>query len=86
MKILGYIKMYNVTCWLVNGGWSLWGQFSECSVTCNGGTKFRTRICNNPTPDPEGIACNTSEATEILPCSEQQCPSKNVHQLLIGCV
>lgn len=60
---------------IVNGGWSLWGQFSECSVTCNGGTKFRTRICNNPTPDPEGIPCNTSEATEILPCSEQQCPT-----------
>lgn len=60
---------------IVNGGWSLWGQFSECSVTCNGGTKFRTRICNNPTPDPEGIPCNTSEATEIVPCNAQQCPT-----------
>lgn len=60
---------------IVNGGWSLWGQFSECSVTCNGGTTFRTRTCNNPTPDPEGITCNTSEATEILPCNKQHCPT-----------
>lgn len=60
---------------IVNGGWSLWGQFSECTVTCNGGTQFRTRFCNNPTPDPEGIPCNTSEGTELLSCHEQQCPT-----------
>lgn len=71
---------------IVNGGWSLWGQFSECSVTCNGGTKFRTRICNNPTPDPEGISCNTSEATEISPCSEQQCPTCPIFKRTFGAI
>lgn len=76
IKILSNINY--VICSLVNGGWSLWGQFSECTVTCNGGTQFRTRFCNNPTPDPEGIPCNTSEGTELLSCHEQQCPSKNV--------
>ena len=23
-----------------------WGNWSECSVTCGNGTKFRTKMCN----------------------------------------
>ncbi|XP_062570057.1 uncharacterized protein LOC134232121 [Saccostrea cucullata] len=60
---------------IVNGGWSSWSQFSECSVSCNGGTKVRTRVCNSPSPDPEGMPCNASDAIEHVSCNTEKCPS-----------
>lgn len=60
---------------IVNGGWSPWSEFSECTVSCNGGTKFRNRICNSPKPDPDGIPCNLPDATQHVPCNEEKCPS-----------
>ncbi|XP_061173454.1 sushi, von Willebrand factor type A, EGF and pentraxin domain-containing protein 1-like [Saccostrea echinata] len=59
----------------VNGGWSTWGSYSECSVSCGGGQKSRTRLCNSPTPDPDGIPCNSSESTETTLCNTVICPS-----------
>nr|XP_022288701.1 sushi, von Willebrand factor type A, EGF and pentraxin domain-containing protein 1-like isoform X2 [Crassostrea virginica] len=59
---------------IVNGGWSAWSPFTECSVSCNGGTKTRTRICNSPLPDPNGVPCNASEATDHVTCHEEKCP------------
>lgn len=60
---------------IVNGGWSSWSQFSECSVSCNGGTKVRSRVCNSPLPDPEGMPCNASDAIERVSCNTEKCPS-----------
>lgn len=60
---------------IVNGGWSPWNEFSECTVSCNGGTKFRKRTCNSPRPDPDGIPCNVSDAIQRVPCNEEKCPS-----------
>ena len=32
----------------VDGGWSTWSSYSECSRTCGGGVTAQERLCNNP--------------------------------------
>ena len=70
--------MINFTDDIVNGGWSEWGNWDTCSVSCDGGTQRRTRECNNPTPEHQGNSCDfdRSNNTETRTCAEQNCPSK----------
>ena len=42
---------------VVDGGWSNWSEFSDCSVTCGSGTQFATRECTNPEPMNNGTQC-----------------------------
>jgi len=44
---------------LVDGGWSDYGPWSECSQTerCGNGTMERYRTCNNPASDHGGAEC-----------------------------
>ncbi|KAJ8300327.1 hypothetical protein KUTeg_021846 [Tegillarca granosa] len=60
---------------IVNGSWSAWGPWSsECLPTCNIPTRNRTRICDNPPPDPDGAPCEGVDSLEeACPC--QACPS-----------
>ncbi|XP_065057280.1 coadhesin-like [Rhopilema esculentum] len=52
---------------IINGGYSLWSSWSECSKTCGGGTRLRNRACKEPEPLNGGQDC-----TELGPSDETQ--------------
>ena len=57
----------------VDGGWSEFGDWSECSAECGGGTQTRTKLCNNPAPAHGGADCE-GEDYETQECNTQECP------------
>lgn len=59
-------------CCAVDGKWSPWGQWSDCSVSCNSGTRKRLRLCDSPKPDCKGLPCPGNN-TEIENCNVQPC-------------
>ena len=59
----------------VDGGWSVFGDWSECSTTCGGGTRIRIRSCTNPAPD-YGADCVGEEKETDQNCNPQDCPGK----------
>ena len=48
-----------------------WTEWSDCDLTCGGGTKYRNRTCNGPYFG--GVPCNGSNISSEL-CSQQPCP------------
>lgn len=56
---------------VVNGEWSEWSEYGECSVECGGGVQIRTRDCNNPAPENGGLDCvgNSTETQECNTCA-----------------
>ncbi|XP_031562557.1 uncharacterized protein LOC116298302 [Actinia tenebrosa] len=44
---------------IVNGSYSDWSGFGECSKSCKGGTRRRTRTCTNPSPLNGGRNCSS---------------------------
>lgn len=52
----------------VNGGWSSWNHWSECSVRCAKGLQRRNRLCNNPSPLNGGAPC-LGEAVQRILCN-----------------
>ena len=59
----------------VDGGYSDFGDWSECSAECEGGTQTRTRTCTNPSPDHGGADC-VGDSSETRTCNTHPCPSK----------
>ena len=60
---------------IVDGGWSVWHDWGACSVTCDNGTRTRTRTCDNPPPANRGDDCQGS-AQQTSECVMNQCPGK----------
>uniref|UniRef100_A0A8C0J3R3 Complement factor properdin n=1 Tax=Chelonoidis abingdonii TaxID=106734 RepID=A0A8C0J3R3_CHEAB len=61
-------------CCPVMGGWSAWGPWSSCSVTCAEGVRKRIRSCTEPAPICGGSCPGPS--TDTLPCDTNKiCPT-----------
>ena len=58
---------------LVNGGYSLWSKWGQCSKSCGTGEQSRSRSCTNPTPVGSGKPCEGA-ANEIQQCFTTACP------------
>ena len=52
----------------VDGDWTSWSDWSECSISCNGGTRIRTRTCSDPLPSCGGEEC-PGDNTESEDCN-----------------
>ncbi|XP_076871309.1 semaphorin-5B isoform X2 [Brachyhypopomus gauderio] len=56
----------------VNGAWSCWSSWSECSTSCGGGHYQRSRTCSNPAPAHSGDLCTGLHSEEAL-CNTHVC-------------
>ena len=62
--------------YLVDGNWSKWGKWSDCSAKCGGGTRKRRRRCNNPKPKKGGKKCS-GKNRELEKCNTFSCWGKS---------
>ncbi|XP_078346362.1 uncharacterized protein LOC144631716 isoform X2 [Oculina patagonica] len=58
----------------VNGGYSDWGAYDQCSKTCGGGVQTRRRSCTNPPPSNGGEDCSgLGPDSSTRECNNQEC-------------
>ena len=65
---------------LVPGGYTPWGDWEECSVTCGAGSQSRSRSSTDPSPEHGGttfLEQGLGEATEDQACDAGPCPGNN---------
>ena len=65
----------NIFLQTVNGGFTEWTEFEECSKTCGDGKQERTRSCTNPEPKHGGQECDGPVLDERK-CNVRPCPGK----------
>ena len=73
-------KFYSLFFNSVPGGYTPWGDWEECSVTCGAGSQSRSRSCTDPSPEHGGPTCleqGLGEATEDQACDAGPCPGNN---------
>ncbi|XP_078375584.1 coadhesin-like [Oculina patagonica] len=59
----------------VDGGYTEWGDWTDCPVTCGGGSQMRRRFCTNPPPSGGGNNCQIlGPPVEVQRCNENPCP------------
>ena len=70
-------------CWslrdifAVNGGYSAWTAYGDCSKTCGGGEQTRERTCTNPPPQYGGKDCSElGPSSSTRSCNDGKCPGK----------
>lgn len=63
------------------GVWGTWGNYSDCTQTCGGGVKTRSRSCIGGVVG--GPGCKESNQEESI-CNSNQCPGKWSDWVLSG--
>ena len=61
---------------VVDGNFTPWSNWSQCSKSCGGGQRKRTRSCSNPPPSRCGKTC-VGDNEEVANCNTQACPGKD---------
>ncbi|XP_070536311.1 A disintegrin and metalloproteinase with thrombospondin motifs 18-like isoform X2 [Ptychodera flava] len=61
----------------IDGGWSGYSEYGECSRSCGGGVSFKERFCNNPRPQYGGKYCE-GKTRDYQMCNIQECPEGDV--------
>lgn len=69
------MSLYCVPVGVVDGGWTRWTEWNECSVTCGNGTQSRLRTCTDPVPMYGGKDCR-GESLQVRNCFPRHCPGK----------
>ncbi|NWQ77372.1 HMCN1 protein, partial [Columbina picui] len=57
----------------VDGNWSEWGLWEECSRSCGQGNRTRSRTCSSPAAQHGGRPCPGSALDSVL-CNGRPCP------------
>ena len=59
----------------VHGGWSQWNEWGPCSLTCEGGSQVRSRVCDRPKPVNGGAQCTSDGSLAIVTqiCNSDMC-------------
>ncbi|XP_027202897.2 A disintegrin and metalloproteinase with thrombospondin motifs 20-like isoform X2 [Dermatophagoides pteronyssinus] len=63
----------------INGGWSEWSSWSECSLSCGGGIRKSRRDCTNPNPQYGGKFC-LGERIRYESCNLEPCPYQSRYE------
>ncbi|XP_052234837.1 coadhesin-like isoform X3 [Dreissena polymorpha] len=73
-----YTVCLNEPCSVIDGGWSTWGSWQSCSVSCGVGRKLMSRTCTSPSPTLYGKACEgNSDAFDV--CVNTPCHAVAFH-------
>lgn len=62
---------------VVDGRWTRWGDWEQCSLTCGGGVQVSRRSCTDPAPAFEGANCE-GDSLRSRSCNEEECPGNYV--------
>ncbi|XP_077013357.1 hemicentin-1 isoform X4 [Tamandua tetradactyla] len=62
----------------VDGSWSEWSPWGECTRSCGHGNRTRTRTCNDPSAQHGGRPCE-GNAVETIMCNIRPCPVNSLH-------
>lgn len=69
----------------VDGNWSEWSFWEECSRSCGQGNRTRVRTCSNPPAQHGGRPCE-GKAVEVIMCSVRPCPGEEEDLVAHVCI